>query len=537
MQGQFVNNTAPGNFGAPGVYIYNAPTQQITPTGPALGKLGVVGTATYGLKNTPTQCATPSAVIATYGPDTTGNNSITCDALAAMPECNQVIGVRVTDGTDTAATMSLVDNAAASVILFTAVQTGSLPNGLNNVGVVTNPAQASVTLTAGQFAASGTVVPLVKLALTFPNQPTGIFNGIVAGTASAGYVPATFKANVLAAVNTGTSTQQPSTQWTATAGASLLAPVANTANSATGGTDGDGTITSTILQGTDGVTGRTGMYALRGAINGGQFVFAGYSMAVSADTTPQAAVAFNNSEGTRCGFSFAQGAQTTTGQTVKSANNATDPTLDVFIDWVQMTDTWTGQATWVAPHAKGMGIISSLDYYQGPLNQPAGSGAIGILATEKYANGINLVGGGEYAARTAAGINFISKPSGVWALSNPYTSDGKTFVSDARAAWYFGIGFMSVCAPFLGKGQSTLPNDKTRANVKAAMNSFMTQQINPVQKISGFSNLADLSNNPTQTIAQGFLMDNIAVQTLSNVVIILVSQQIGVGVQLTVPSQ
>lgn len=534
MQGQFINNIAPGNFGAPGVYIFNAPTQQITPTGPALGKLGVIGTGQTGLKNVPTLCTTPAAVIAAFGPNTTLNNSITRDACAAMPECNQVVGLRVTDTTDTAAIIAITDASAGVVLTLTALMTGSLPNGVNALGAVTNPATGSVSLIAGQYAASGTVVPMAKIAITYPNQPTGIFT-VVAGTASAGYVPATFKANAIAAINTGTQQLAPSAFFTASAGASLLSPAATVFN-ASGGTDGATTITSSVLQGIDGTTGRTGMYALRGAINGGQFIFAGYYMAASGDTTPQAAVAFNNSEGTRCGFSLPQGTQTTGGITIKSANNATDPTLDVFIDWVQMTDQWTFQATYVAPHAKGMGIISSLDFYQGPLNQPQGAGAIGILATEKYTGGINLVGGGEYATRTQAGLNFISKPSGVWALSNPYTSNGTTFVSDARAAWYFGIGFMSVCAPFLGRGQSNLPNDKTRANVKAAMNAFMVQQLNPIQKISGYSNICDLSNNTTQTIAQGFLMDNIAVQTLSNVVIILVQSQVGVGVQLTVPA-
>ena len=543
MVGQFVNNVAPGNFGAPGVYVYNAPTQQVTPTGPALGKLGVIGTGQYGLKNTPTLCTTPAQVIAAFGPNTTLNNSITRDACAAMPECNQVVAVRVTDNTDVPATMMLADNTMASVLTFIAQMTGSLPNGVNNAGVVTNPATATITLTAGQFAASGTVVPLAKIVLSFPNQQSGVFNNIVAGTASAGYVPATFKANAIAAINVGTSQNQPSQQWTAMAGNSILPPVLAVAgtttglNVASGGIDGATTINSTVLQGVDGITGRTGMYALRGAINGGQFIFAGYYMASSADTTPQAAVAFNNSEGVRCGLSFAQGTQTTTAQTVKSANSASDPTLDVFIDWIQMIDQWSGLATYIAPHAKGMGIISSLDYYQGPLNQPQGAGAVGVLSTEKYVNGINLVGGGEYATRTAAGINFLSKPSGVWALANPYTSDGKTFVSDARATWYFGIGFMTVCAPFLGNGQSAVANDKTRLKVKAAMNSFLTQQINPVQKISGYSNVCDLSNNTTQTIAQGFLMDNVAVQTLSNVVIILVNQQVGVTAQLTVPAQ
>jgi hypothetical protein len=183
-----------------------------------------------------------------------------------------------------------------------------------------------------------------------------------------------------------------------------------------------------------------------------------------------------------------------------------------------------------------MGIISSLDYNQGPLNQPQRGGAVGVLQTEKFQNGINYVGGGEYATRTSAGINFLSKPNNVWALANPYTSDGRTFVSDARAAWFFGIGFMATLAPFLGKPQTSSPTDKTRARARAAINAFMALQLLPDPKINGYSNVCDLTNNTTATIAQGYLMDNIAVQTASNVVIILVNSQVGVSASLTIAS-
>lgn len=523
MPGGFVNNLSPGNFQTDGVFIYQAPASPVTPAGPAVGKLGIVGTGQWGLKNVPTLFTSPSAGYALYGPNTAINNSIMRDAVAAMPEANQLVGVRVTDGTDTAATIVVQDASAGTVFTLTAQQTGSLPNGVNASGVVANPAQAQCTFASGSATGGN---PVILVSITFPQQPVERYFVTAGGTG--GYVAATFKANLLAAINTGTANSAPSPRWTASSGGSTLVPL-TTAFSASGGTDGATTITSAVLIGVDGTVGRTGMYALRGAIQGGQFIFAGFSDFSQAQTI----IAFNRTEGTRAAISAPLGTSTVTMQGLKATYSASDPTLDTCIDWDQMIDPWSGQTIYVAPAAKVSGIFSSLDFYQDPSNKPY-TGAVGIFATERSTTPLSQ---GEAATRQQSGIMYLTNPinrGAVWGLPHGKASDGVSNISDVRTANYIGLGLLQVLGPFVGEVQSQSQNDPTRLAAKGAVNAFMGTLLLPIPKISGYSNVMDLSNNTPTTISQGYLFDNLSVQTLAGVQFILVNEQVGTNVQITV---
>ena len=520
--GGFVNNLSPGNFQADGVYIQQS-TSPVTPTGPAVGKLGVVGFAQWGLKNTPLAFSNAASGFALFGPNTAISNAIMRDAQAAMPEANQLVGVRITDGTDTAATIVVQDASAGTVFTLTAQQTGSLPNGVNASGVVTNPAQAQCSFSSGTATGGN---PVILVAITFPNQPVERYFVTAGGTG--GYVAATFKANLLAALNTGTANSAPSPRWTATSGASTLVPL-TTAFSASGGTDGATTITSALFIGQDGTVGRTGMYALRGAIQGGQFIFAGFSDMSQSQTI----IAFNRTEGTRFAISAPIGTSTTTMQGLKATYSASDPTLDTCIDWGQMIDSWTGQTVYVAPAAGVNGVISSLDFYQDPSNKPY-TGKVGIFATERSTTPLSQ---SEAATRQASGIMYLTNPinrGAVWGLPHGKASDGVSNISDVRTANYIGLSLFTVLGPFVGEVQSQAQNDPTRLAASGAVAAFMNTLLLPIPKISAYSNVMDTSNNTPTTIAQGFLFDNLSVQTLAGVQFILVSEQVGTNVQITV---
>jgi hypothetical protein len=396
---------------------------------------------------------------------------------------------------------------------------------VNAAGVVTNPATASISLVGGTVSAS----PVLKLVITFPNANAEVFyfNGF-AGTGGA-FNAAAQKANLLAAVNVGSSSAPPSSRWTATSGASTLIAQQGVTFTASGGLDGATTITSTVLVGTDGVVGRTGMYALRGALSGSQFIFAGFF-----DTTQVATmVAFNRTEGTRCAVSFPIGTSTTGAQTLKAINSVSDPTLDACLDWDQMVDPWTGTLVYVAPAAKISGIIASLDFYQSPSNKPYLS-AVGVLQTERSNNPVSNA---EAAQRQASGFLYLTNPinrGAQWGLPFGVASDGVSNIADVRTANYIGLSLFQVLGPFVGEPQSQLANDPVRLAARGAVNQFMNTLLKPIIKISAYSNVLDTSNNTPTTIAQGFLVDNLAIQTLSGVKFILVNEQVGTGVQVTV---
>ncbi|SUD65804.1 Uncharacterised protein [Pandoraea pnomenusa] len=156
-------------------------------------------------------------------------------AVATLQGANNFRCVRVTDGTDVAASAAL--GTSPTNITFTAKYTGTLGNSL------------VVTLGTGSAANSWRAV------VAMPGQVPEVFDNIT-GTG------AELWANIAAAINSGQSgLRGPSQFIVATAGTGTTAPTAGT-TTLTGGTDGATTITSATLLGVDTVP-RKGMYALR----------------------------------------------------------------------------------------------------------------------------------------------------------------------------------------------------------------------------------------------------------------------------------
>ena len=106
-------------------------------------------------------------------------------------------------------------------------------------------------------------------------------------------------------------------------------------------------------------------------------------------------------------------------------------------------------------------------------------------------------------------------------------SDGVSNIADIRTANYIGLSLFSVLGPFVGESQSQLANDPVRLGARGAVNQFMNTMLLPIPKISNYSNVLDTSNNTPTTIAQGFMIDNLAVQTLAGTKFILVNEQVG----------
>ncbi|MEJ0047585.1 MAG: hypothetical protein WDN04_16755 [Rhodospirillales bacterium] len=177
--------------------------------------------------------------------------------------------VRVTDGTDTAASYAIAFLNGAYAVLLTARYTGNRGN--------------SISISLG----NGSQFNTWRLTIVMPGQVPEIFDNIPAVT------PAQFWAALVAAVNNGNrALRGPSQLVVATLGsATSVAPTAFAGQTLLGGTDGAAAISAAILVGQD-IVPRQGMYALRGQ---------GCSIGLLADTeqptqwTTQAA--FGESEG------------------------------------------------------------------------------------------------------------------------------------------------------------------------------------------------------------------------------------------------
>jgi uncharacterized protein len=221
----------------PDLYVVIVPPQNLILNGVPTNVVGVVGTASWGPVNVPSIVSTMANYAQQFGPIMPRKYDMgTAVAVAVQQGAQNFRCVRVTDGTDTAATASIGTSPAE--ITFNAKYTGSYGNNI------------TVTLSTGSKANTWRAVVGV------PGVVPEVFDN-VAGTGNAFWV------NLAAAINTGTSvTRGPSNYITATAGSGTTAPSSGTTTLASG-TDGTTTITASVLVGVSTYPYK-GMYCLQG---------------------------------------------------------------------------------------------------------------------------------------------------------------------------------------------------------------------------------------------------------------------------------
>jgi hypothetical protein len=224
----------------PNIYVQIVAPQPVL-NGVPTNILGVVGTANWGPVNSPVIVSGPSDAAQQFGPMQARKYDLgTAIYTASLQGASNFRGVRVTDGTDAAASGTLGTSTGCT---FTGKYTGSLGNSIT-VGVST-----------GTNSTSG--APTFKLTVNLPGLLSEVYDNI-GGTGNALY------AAMVAAINNGQSgLRGPSQLIVATLGAGTTAPTNPSTVTLSGGTDGVATITSTVLIGQDTIP-RKGMYALRG---------------------------------------------------------------------------------------------------------------------------------------------------------------------------------------------------------------------------------------------------------------------------------
>jgi hypothetical protein len=365
-----------------GLYVQIVPPQTLFLNGVPTNVLGVVGTASWGPVNQPTICSAPADYAAAFGPVMARKYDLgTAVNIASAQGATNFRCVRVTDGTDIAATVTL-SGSAGNTITLTAIHTGSLGN------------QMQAILSAGSAANT------TKLVIALPGVTPEVYDNI-SGTGAALWTA------LVSAVNNGQSALRGPSQLAvaATIGTgSSTAPVNQTYNFA-GGTDGATTITSAALIGVD-TTPREGMYALRGQ-------GCGVGLLADADDSTQWTnqVAFGLSEGVYMVASGPVGDTISNAVSVKATAGIDSYTLKLmFGDWIYWYDQTNKVTRLVSPAAFAAGKLAALSPEQSSLNKQL----MGIIGTQKsgYAQAQNTTySNAELQTLFQAGIDVIANPS------------------------------------------------------------------------------------------------------------------------------
>ncbi|HEV2917553.1 MAG TPA: hypothetical protein VGW78_07470 [Candidatus Babeliales bacterium] len=195
------------SIGVPNVYV------QIIPPNPLLNGVptnivGVVGSASWGPVNSPTVIGSLQQLIANFGNPVARTYDLGTPVYAAMQQgANSFKCVRVTDGTDTAASSQLLDSTTALGATLTSIYTGSYPNSSSssNAGCYATLAQGSTSSTW-------------KLSIYFANGIPEVFDNI-------GGSGAQFWSNLVNAVNLGQNALRGPSQLCTAATANTISSV------------------------------------------------------------------------------------------------------------------------------------------------------------------------------------------------------------------------------------------------------------------------------------------------------------------------
>ena len=331
VQSGSLNTTA---LVVPDLYVQVVPPQNLVLNGVPTNVVGMLGTASWGPVNQPVTVGSMSDYARAFGPLRARKYDMGTQVATAVQQGAQAFRcVRVSDGTDQAASYALFFAAGAYAVLLAARYTGALGN------------QIGLQIVAGS--AAGTW----RLTIGLPGQLAESFDNLAAPTAAA------FWRNLVNAVNLGQGPLRgPSQLCVASLGsATNTAPAGLIPQALQGGTDGADTMGAAGLIGSDGLP-RRGMYALRGQ---------GCSLMVLADvddpTTWTTQAGFAQQEGLYAilagpsgdGIPAAIAAKQTAGLDTYSAKL-------MFGDWVYWSDPVAGTVRLVSPQGFVAGRLSNL---------------------------------------------------------------------------------------------------------------------------------------------------------------------------------
>ena len=477
----------------PDLYVQIVSPQNLVLNGVPTNVIGLVGTASWGPINQPVAISTMSDYAAAFGAVFARKYDLgTAVAVAVQQGASNFRCVRVSDGTDAAASLAIGLLGGAFALLISARYSGTLGNSIEFT--------LSASSVPGQWQAT----------VTMPGLVPEVYRNIPAPT------PATFWQNLANAINSGNGALRgPSQMVVATVGTvtstlpSTMGPL-----SLAGGSDGAAGATSAMLVGQD-VIPRTGMFALRSQ---------GCGIAVLADVddptqwTPQAS--FGLSEGV---YMIMTGPS---GQAISDAVSAKQQAgLDtyaaklMFGDWVFWNDQANGVIRLVSPQGFVAGRLSNLSPEQSSLNKPLYS-VIGTQRSGAPASGqTSTYSDAELQVLFENGIDVISNPQpggSFWGVrcghntsSNPAT-DGDNYT---RLTNYIAATLAAGMGQFVGQVINAGLFQKVRSTQLSFLQTLLAQGV--LGSLDGsppYSVICDGSNNPPARTNLGFVQSDAQVQ-------------------------
>lgn len=182
------------SLSVPDFYLEVVPPRNNLINGVPTNRLGIVGTATWGKKNSPVTIGNLTEYIQNFGNIQTNKYDLGTIAQSAFLQgANDLVCVRVTDGTDLNAFAELLDTSSIDIIgaKLTTLYTGTTGNTLQ--------------VLVGKGSSYTPSAPTYRVSIALPNTTPEIFDNI-GGTGSV------FWQNLVNAINLGQGTIRPPSQ-------------------------------------------------------------------------------------------------------------------------------------------------------------------------------------------------------------------------------------------------------------------------------------------------------------------------------------
>ena len=477
----------------PDLYVQIVAPQNLVLNGVPTNVIGVVGTASWGPVNQPVAVGTMADYATGFGPVVARKYDMgTSVATAVQQGASAFRCVRVSDGTDSAASYPVGLGNGSYAVLLSARYTGSLGNT-----VIVNLLPASVP---GQW----------QLTVAMPGLVPETFGNL------SGANPPAFWQSLVNAVNLGNGPLRgPSQIIVASLGtATATAPAMFGPQGLAGGSDGAAGVTSAMMVGQD-TAPRMGMYALRS-----QGCGIGVLADVDDSTQWTTEAAFGLSEGVYMiltgpvGQSI--GAAVALKQQVGLASYAAKL---MFGDWIFWNDQANGLTRLVSPQGFVAGRLANLSPEQSSLNKPLYS----VVGTQRS----GVPGSGQTATYSDAELTMLFQ-NGIDVVANP---------QPGGAYWGVRCGHNTSSNPATDGDNYTRLTNYVAATLAAGMGQFVGQVINGglfrqirstqlsflqtlyAQGVLGsvngsppFTVICDASNNPQSRISLGFVQSDAQVQ-------------------------
>jgi phage tail sheath protein FI len=488
------------------VYIIVVPPGTNIIRGVPTNIMGIVGTASWGPFNAAIQVGSSAEVGQKIGFPTTETHDIaTACEMAMLGGCTDFRCVRVGDGTQAKAVTNLTNNATPTpqaMVKLTAMYEGTQGNALRAY-VETGSAPGTAKLTV--FLSNVSAPRETYDNLAYSAADYNVFLQAVNVALTNGQGPLR-PPSVLVVASPPTGTPTSGTPAFTVPGTPLTYVF-------TGGLNGATSAGATQMIG-DPILG-TGMYRLE---NTDCQVFILFGLTTPANWST--AVNFGKTRGMLFVSGFALGTDTAAAVTAKQ--NAGLDSYDIVPckDHILWRDPINGLRL-VSPEALAGGLIAATSPEQGVGNKAV----FGIEGTERTQQQLPYTDS-EITTLTNAGINFFTNPIpagynfGLRHNQNGSSELAISGVNYTRMTHFLAASLNQSLGKFIGRIQSSRPNDQTRADAKATLLAFLNKLKNLPQQggtgmIDDFSLKLDEENNPPEMVGQGYLQAQVAIRYLA----------------------